>query len=131
MPNGWEKHREKHWQKHRTLRIREGDWFVTRRPECYEYCLKPKDGWGLPAGQVKVSKEPLPLSTYIGPVHGRPEYYNGYVTVRVPSFWQRDRLVWVNVGRHNVEFANKVPDDEVDRWKANGWSTWIFNDPHL
>ena len=94
MPNGWEKHREKHWQKHRTLRIREGDWFVTkdskynkggtRRPECYEYCLKPKDGWGLPAGQVKVSKEPLPLSTYIGPVHGRPEYYNGYVTVRVP-----------------------------------------------
>ena len=112
----------KHW-------IREGDWFITNatrknmyggnRPQCFEYIVKPKDGWGLPASQVKVCLEPLPLSTHIGPVHGDPEEYNGYVIVRVPSFWQSDRLVWVNVAKDNTAFAQKVPDDKVRRGKAN------------
>ena len=119
--------------------IREGDWFITkdskynnrnqRRPECFEYITKPEDGWWLPAIYLKVSQEPLPLSTYIGPVHGRPEFYNGYVTVRVPSFWEKNRLVWVNVAKNSVSFATKVSDDEIACWKANGWSTWIFADP--
>ena len=100
------------------------------RPQCYEYVLKPADGWGLPAHQLKVSLDPLPVSTYIGPVHGQPEEFSGYVTVRVPSFWQRDRLVWVNVSKDDKAFADKVPDAEVQSWIANGWTTWLYADPH-
>ena len=121
-----------------TKEIREGDWFVTKdtkfnqngmkRPECFEYWVKPKDGWGRPAKDLKVSLEPLPVSTYIGPVHGEPEFYKGSVTVRVPSFWEKNRLVWVNVAKDRINFATKVPDDEVARWRANGWSTRIFRD---
>ena len=119
--------------------ICQGDWFITKgttrnrfgnqRPQCYEYVLKPEDGWGLPASELKVSLEPLPCSTYIGPVHGEPEQYNGYVTVRVPSFWEPHRLVWVNVSKGNIAFADKVADAEVRRWEAKGWVTSIRPDP--
>ena len=62
-------------------------------------------------------------------MHGEPEEHNGYVTVRVPSYWQSDRLVWVNVALGNTAFADKVPDDKVRRWKAHGWTTWLYADP--
>ena len=120
--------------------IREGDWFKTKssthtrkgtpRPQCFEYSVKPATGWGRPARELKISPNALPVSTYIGPVHGRPEYFNGYVTVRVPSYWQSGQLCWVNVARDNQTFADKVPQEEVDRWIAAGWYNLIWYDPH-
>ena len=119
--------------------IRKGDWFKTKdtthtregraRPQCFEYSVKPAVGWGTPAHLLKIRPDALPPSTYIGPVHGEPEHYNGYVTVRVPSFWEPHRLCWVNVSKGNQKFADKVPQEEVDRWAAAGWYTLIRLDP--
>ena len=125
--------------------IHEGDWFITKRstqnrhghsrPQCFEYRLNPRDGWGIPANELKVRNgeghvEPLPCSTYIGPVHGEPEEFNGYITVRVPSYWNREELVWVNVRRDNVDFADRVTDKVRRRWTNRGWTNWIYLDPH-
>ena len=123
--------------------IQEGDWFITKsstqtrhgtpRPQCFEYLYKPKDGWDMPPKSFTVRMGPLPPSTYIGPVHGQPENFNGYCTVRVPSFYplpgQRSRLVWVNISKDNISFANKVSDTTVQSWKQSGWTNNIYLDP--
>ena len=125
--------------------IQQGDWFITKRstqtrhgtprPKCFEYCLKPRDGWEITAEQFKMRLEPLPPSTYIGPVHGQPEYFNGYCTVRVPSFWTipgqpESALVWVNVSKDNISFADKVSNKTVRSWKHKGWTDYIYLDPN-
>ena len=98
------------------------------RPQCFEYVVKPEEGWGRPAHELQIRPYPLPVSTYIGPVHGEPEHYRGYVTVRVPSFWEPHRLCWVNVSRDHIAFAEQVPDNELRRWKRRGWSNVIRED---
>ena len=95
------------WFEQRLTGIHEGDWFKTKnsthtekgraRPVCFEYKVNPEMGWGRPAHELKIQPYPLPLSTYIGPVHGKAEKWEGYVTVRVPSFWEPNRMCWVNV----------------------------------
>ena len=117
------------------LQIHDGDWFKTfhslynarggPRPQCFEYAFPPRVAWGLPADEVKINLQPLPLSTYIGPVHGSAEHFRGYVTVCVPSFWQPDRLCWVNVRKDHIAFAQKVPTNEVRQWSLNGWNNDI------
>ena len=120
--------------------IREGDWFKTKnsthtaqgrpRPQCFEYTVKPAVGWGAPAHLLKISPDALPVSTYIGPVHGPAEHFRGYVTVRVPSYHQPHRLCWVNLSKGDQKFAEKVPQEEVDRWVAAGWFNLIRLDLH-
>ena len=124
--------------------IKEGDWFKTKstthtrqgraRPQCFEYSVKPAVGWGCPAHELQIRTDPLPCSTYIGPVHGQPEYYHSacgsvYVTVRVPSFWEPHRFCWVNVSKDKVAYAEKVQDRELLSWQAHGWINFINLDP--
>jgi hypothetical protein len=86
----------------------------------------------MPPKAFTVRMGPLPTSTYIGPVHGQPEYFNGYCTVRVPSFYplpgQRSPLVWVNIGKDKISFADKVSDTTVQSWKQSGWTNNIYLD---
>ena len=74
-------------------------------------------------------QEPLPPQIYIGPVHGAPEVFRDYVTVRVPSYWDPEVLCWVNVRKGEVNFAEKVRDSEVRAWKQRGWVNRIRDDP--
>ena len=122
---------------HAHLHIQEGDWFVTKRtahdhrnkprPRCFEYCVKPAEGWGLPAETCKVSLEPLPLGSYTGPVHGKAEYFKWYTTVRVPSR-SSAMLVWVNISWHNVQFAQKADGCTIRKWKQKGWRDHFYPD---
>ena len=64
-------------------------------------------------------------------MHGEPEHFNGYVTVRVPSFWEANRLCWVNVSKGNVTFADQVNAQEMHRWKTKGWVNVFHEDSHI
>ena len=68
------------------------------------------------------------MSTYIGPVHEPPEYFRGYVTVRVPSYWEPDQLCWVNVAKDNRVFADKVPEHELRIWRQKKWKNQFIRD---
>ena len=78
-----------------------------------------------------ISPNPLPVSLYMGPVHGKPEKYRGYITVRVPSYWKPDCLRWINVAKRDITFADKVPDEELEKWRERGWTNWIRPDSRI
>ncbi len=111
---------------------RDGDWFRTKsttrtntgrsRPQCFEYLAPPEDSFP----HSMVSRFPLPVSTYFGPVHGGPKFFDGYVTVLVPSYWIPNTLVWINVSKGHIKFADRIDRRDVDSWKVNGWE-----DPRL
>jgi hypothetical protein len=114
-----------------TDKICQGDWFKTKstvrnqfgkhRPQCYEYSIPPRLGWGAPKSAIQVSHLPLPTSHYMGPVHGEPEYFGDYVTICVPSHRVANTLCWVNVRKGDITFADKVPARERLQWQSKGW----------
>ena len=83
----------------------------------------------MPSSSVMISPNPLPVSLYMGPVHGKPEKWGGYITVRVPSYWKPGWLCWVNVAKDDIAFADKVPDEVVEKWRETGWTNSIRRDP--
>ena len=60
-------------------------------------------------------------------MHGEPEYFGGYVTVRVPSHMVDDRLCWINVSKGNVTFADKVTAHELQLWYQRGWENYYLS----
>ena len=111
--------------------IFQGDWFRTKssvvnhfgksRPQCFEYCIPPRVGWGIPKSSVQLSPLPLPTSLYLGPVHGEPEHFGDYVTICVPSHRVENKLCWINVRKGNVIFADQVTEHEIAHWLQRGW----------
>ena len=95
-----------------------GDWFrtfVSRfSPVCKEYTdVRPH-------GRYERSIQP---ETYFGPVH-EIRLVDDYVVVQVPSSSRNYTLVWVNVQKGPVRFANKA---NVAAWQQRGWVNTFLN----
>ena len=112
--------------------VLKGDWFRTKsstrtwdgkaRPQCIEYLSPPGDN--IYAAPIDY----LPVSTYFGPVHDR-QIGDDFVSVYVPSYWLPGDLVWINVSRGVVKFAERVPREELDKWRSQGWQDWRLSSP--
>ena len=96
-----------------------GDWYRTRRPPSKIRCFGYSAPLDMVSGQGGIRLGCLERGEYFGPAE---EYLltRNYLAVLVKGWWIN---VWSFGGRspEGVHFAFKVPDQEVARWKNNGW----------
>ena len=103
--------------------IDRGDYFRSKqepiRSRCRAYLTPPS----VP-GRVRAwPDEQIEHGTYLGPVH-KCEHTLGFASILVPHPYHREKLVWINVWGafpKPVDFAQKVDDHMLQRWRAMGW----------
>ena len=86
-----------------------GDWYFTNgmkaRSVCKEYTAPP-DVVGPDGKALGQCLGLLPRNHWIGPVHD-VVHFEGFVSVRVPSWHMPGTLVWVNVEKNGSKFAQR------------------------